>query len=107
MASSTISVRTETLRFARYHELMRKPNLTRAVAPKSVVGIIDQFLEWCEKHRAPKTYEWYRQRLQLFIDDGIPAELLVRELKPFHLQQWIDSYPGLTLDKGCVAPFLA
>ena len=64
--------------FRRYHELMREPKQTRGVAPKSVVGLINQFLDWCEKHRAPKTYEWYRQRLQLFIDDGIPPELLVR-----------------------------
>ena len=28
--------------------------------------IVDEFLDWCEKHRAPDTYRWYKDRLESF-----------------------------------------
>ena len=54
-----------TAAFERYHALMQQPAEQR-VASDTVVAIIDAFLDWCQKHRAPDTYEWYRWRLQLF-----------------------------------------
>ena len=53
--------------FEQFYELMREPQ-QRKVPSQSLAAIIDAFLEWTEKHRAPDTYEWYRYRLQRFID---------------------------------------
>ena len=78
-----------TAAFERYHALMQQPAEQR-VASDTVVAIIDAFLDWCQKHRAPDTYEWYRWRLQLFAQ-SLPRGLTVGQLKPFHVQQWLDS----------------
>ena len=78
--------------FDRYHELMREPR-KRRVASQTVPAIIDLFLDWCEKNRAPRTYDWYQVRCQAFVDT-IPAELRVTDLRPHHLQTWVDSHPG-------------
>jgi hypothetical protein len=57
--------------FTAYHGLMKD----RAQNPKPVevppdhrlvVVIVDEFLDWCEKHRAPDTYRWYKDRLESF-----------------------------------------
>jgi integrase len=59
----------------------------------SVVAILDSYLEWCLKHRAPRTFDWYRDYLQSFAR-SIPRDLTVERLKPIHVQQWADSQPG-------------
>jgi len=87
--------------FTRYHELMAKPSLpqvTQAEAGKLVVVIVDEFLDWCEKHRAPDTYRWYKDRLNSFIASIDPA-LTVDQLKPHHVQKWVDNY-GVPLKSG-------
>ena len=43
----------------RFHELMSQPR-KRVIRTDSVLAVIDAFLDWCEKHRSPDTYEWYR-----------------------------------------------
>ena len=50
----------------RFHELMATPQ-ERVVRADSLASIIDMFLDWCQKHRAPDTYEWYRYRLERFV----------------------------------------
>lgn len=93
-----------TVAFERYHALMQQPTGQR-VANDSVVAIIDAFLDWCQKHRAPATYEWYHWRLQLFAQ-SIPRGLTVGQLRPYHVQQWLDSQqcwgPG-SQHNGCRA----
>jgi hypothetical protein len=80
--------------FRRYHALMSSPKTSGIRVPSAcVVAIIDAFLDWCEKNVALRTYEWYQQRAQLFVK-SIPPDLLVRELKPYHLQRWIDAHPS-------------
>ena len=53
--------------FVRYHQLMQrfKQPLVES-ASHSVLMLIDRFLDWCHKNRAPATYEWYQSRLQEF-----------------------------------------
>ena len=80
--------KTEEEALKRYHDLMAKPRAP-VVATGSVLAVIDAFLDWCSKHRAPDTYEWYRSRLEQFARTY--PTLLVGELRPFHVQQWIDS----------------
>lgn len=41
--------------FDQYHRLMQQPKEHRQVAPEAVASLIDQFLDWTEKHRAPDT----------------------------------------------------
>jgi integrase len=54
--------------FRQYHQLMQQPAEQAVASPDSLVNIIDAFLEWTEQNRAPDTYEWYRYRLQRFVD---------------------------------------
>ena len=87
--------------FQQFHELMARPK-KRAVQSKSVAAIIDAFLEWTQKHRAKRTYEWYLQRCQWFIT-AVP-NLTVDQLQPFHVQEWVDSNPGWSDGhiRGCI-----
>lgn len=50
-----------------FHALMREPRRVRP-ATTILVQIVDQFLDWVSLNRAPDTYEWYRCRLQDFVD---------------------------------------
>lgn len=79
--------------FDRFYEMMRQPKATK-VASRSLVAVIDLFLDWVAKHRAAATYEWYRSRLQLFVDRY--PDLMVDQVRPFHAQEWVDSYPDLS-----------
>ena len=72
----------------RYHDLMAKPR-TPVVPTGSVLAIIDAFLDWCAKHRAGDTYEWYQSRLERFA--RAYPDLLVGDLRPYHVQEWIDA----------------
>ena len=79
--------------FSRYHTLMAEagqtemPTAVTKIQP--VVVIIDEFLEWCQKHRSPDTYRWYRDRLNWFCQ-SISPDLSVNQLKPYHVQKWVD-----------------
>jgi len=75
--------------YDRFYSLMRQPK-TRKVAAQSLVAIIDAFLDWVQRHRAADTYEWYRYRLQRFVDQY--PDLEVDDLRPHHVETWADSY---------------
>ena len=79
--------------FKKYHKLLASPEQAAATATHSdemlVVQLFDQFLCWVEKHRAPATYGWYLPRIQSFV--SAYPQLTVSELKPYHVQQWVDS----------------
>ena len=68
-----------------------------AVASESLAALFDAFLEWTKKNRPAGTYERKDDRLQWLLRftpaDGIfrVSELRSSELKPFHVQCWIDS----------------
>lgn len=76
-----------------FHELMATPR-KREIRSDAVVCLIDAFLEWCQKHRAPDTYEWYRYRLQRFAETY--PDLTIGRLRPFHVQEWLDGMDGLS-----------
>ena len=78
----------------RYHELMGRPKaVAQPVASDAVLGVLDAFLDWCQKHEAGRTYDWYRDYLESFAR-AIPPGLTMARLKPFHVQQWLDANPG-------------
>jgi integrase len=83
--------------FRQYHALMGtgpRTSATNAARGDAtlVVEIIDEFLEHCQIHSSPATYQWYRDRLQEFVPT-IPPVLTVKELRPFHVQKWVDAHP--------------
>lgn len=82
----------EAAAFARYHELMHelmsKPD--RQLTSDSVAVVVDAFLDWVPLYRAPRSYDWYEERCQAFLDT-IPATLAVGQLRPFHVQAWVDA----------------
>lgn len=77
----------------RFAELRRSPPEKRVATAESLAGIIDVFLDWNHRHRALDTYEWYRYRLQRFVDRD--PDLTVEQLRPYHVQEWVDSYADL------------
>lgn len=83
--------------FRRYHELMTvSPEAPPpAIRSELVAVVVDAFLDFVEKHRSAETYRWYKDRLELFCN-AIPASLTLDQIKPFHVQKWIDSYPNLS-----------
>lgn len=56
---------------------------------------MDKFLGWCQANRPADTYRWYKDRLNAFCQ-SIPPLLKLWELKPYHVQQWVDRREGLT-----------
>jgi integrase len=62
------------------------------IPSRLVVELLDAFLEWVRKNRAPRTYAWYKENIQRFVD-SIPARLTIVELKPYHVTCAMDAYP--------------
>lgn len=75
--------------FTRYHELMARPR-EKSLPSDHVATIADHFLDWVKSNRAAETFEWYRYRLQRFVDTH--PLLTVRELRPYHVERWADGY---------------
>ena len=67
-----------------------------------VVAIFDEFLDWCQKHKAPLTYVWYRDRIQSFART-IDKRLALAELKPILVERWVDAHPewSASHQRGC------
>ncbi|MGD9713527.1 MAG: tyrosine-type recombinase/integrase [Thermomicrobiales bacterium] len=65
------------------------------VRQESVVVLFDKFLDWRHKHRSAATYDCYSQRLNEFAPR-------VGQLKPYHLQEWIDTKRSPGHQRGCV-----
>ena len=55
-------------------------------------------MDWTEKHRAPDTYEWCRRRLERFLTKY--PNMQVQQLKPIHVQEWINEMEGLASGSG-------
>jgi integrase len=87
--------------FRRYHQLMQAP---KPVESKLAVGVIDGFLDWTKDHRAPRTFDWYEDHLQSFVDSLPDKRIKTNELRPFHVHQWIDAHPtwGPSYRRGAI-----
>src|SRR6476620_641403 len=66
--------------FERYHQLMSMEPEHRLVGT-TIAAVLDAFLEWCNLHRASRTYYWYRTQCQAFLH-FLPRGLHVEQLKP-------------------------
>ena len=80
--------------FQEYYRLMRRSPERQKVSGASMAAIIDDFLEFLSKNRAPDTYRWYRDLLQKFI--VLHPDLRVDDIRPFHVQRWVDGYSHLS-----------
>jgi integrase len=76
--------------------LLTDPTPTEAPAD-SIAVLFDRFADWVEKHQSADTYRWYQDRLQAFLDFKTEEyrihDFFVSQLKPFHVQEWIDGMP--------------
>ena len=77
--------------FQRFHQLMSRPREQRTVQIDSVAGIVDAFLDWTLRNRAKRTYDWYLERTQKFLEQY--PNLTVGELRPYHVLEWVDQHP--------------
>ena len=67
----------------------------------TVAVLLDQFLDWVSKNRKRRTYETYRERLQLFLTALDDPALTVSRLKPFHVTRFVDKHPGWSPTMRC------
>ena len=77
-----------------WHQFMARPPEKRTAEPlmgpdSRPAAILDDFLDWCLKYKAKRTYDWYRNYLESFVR-SLPAELTMAQVKPYHVQQWVD-----------------
>jgi hypothetical protein len=62
----------------------------QATTGPTVADIFDRYLDWVQKHRAHRTYDWYLEHIQSFTDFlPKPDEMPLPELKPFHVVEWV------------------
>jgi integrase len=81
-----------------YHELMAQVSTQAPVIPKrtatalTVGQVFEKYLDWCQQHRSPRTYEWTQKHIQRFCDHLKNARtMLTGELRPFHVMEWVES----------------
>lgn len=90
--------------FAMYRDLMAAPRAVAPVVPVAttlVVVLCDKFLDWVQLHRSAATYQWYWWRLQSF--GRKYPELTAEELRPFHVQEWVDAQDiAVTTQRNCI-----
>ena len=74
-------------------------------APITLRLIIERYLDWCGKQRAPRTVDWYKGHLDGFLAYlGNQAHMPVTNLKPYHVVEWVDSHQnwGDTYRRGAI-----
>ncbi|HEV3146136.1 MAG TPA: tyrosine-type recombinase/integrase, partial [Gemmataceae bacterium] len=54
--------------------------------------VCDLFLQHSEKHHEPDTFRWYKSFLEDFCSTY--PRLAVADLKPFHVNRWLDQHDG-------------
>lgn len=83
----------------RFHELMARPAQQLAPVPAApavpavltVAEVFDKFLDWCQKHRSERTYEWSKGHIEAFCDHlKDPLTMPAADLRPFHVVEWVD-----------------
>ncbi len=101
------SAATEGAAWEAFHRLMA----ARAAADNSAVSataapgppqtgltvgeLFEKYLDWCRRHREPRTYDGYLWHLQRFCDHLKTARTLpAAALRPFHVVEWLDAHPG-------------
>lgn len=86
-----------------FHELMANGGDDRRVHSISLFSLFEQFLEWTQAQRAPATYEWYVDHLQLFVRH-IKTDRPAKNLRPMDVIQWVAKHRGWssTHQRNCI-----
>jgi len=75
-----------------YHKLMAGQRDLSPAEP--VAAVVDEFLEWVKKEKAPLTFAYYRRHLESFVNH-VGGRLTVSELRPLHVTRWVGAeYAG-------------
>ena len=75
--------------FEEYHEIMSKRRKQVACAQDSVAYLMDLRWNWVKQHRAESTADRMKPVLRSF-KHHIGPKMKVRNLRPFHVTQWLD-----------------
>ncbi len=78
----------KALAWWRYHEIMAGQAASEQIA--SVAQLCDAYLDWCQRHRKPATFDKQRRYLRSFIAT-IGTRLPIARLRKKHLTAWVDS----------------
>ncbi len=72
------------------------PRLAAAPCDSPLVSVLlDKYLDWCRRENAVRTFEWYRDHIQHFLDSLPDASTLaVNDLKPLHVIEWVGKHPN-------------
>lgn len=78
--------------FRLFHEMMAQPEPqpVRRTTSITLPELVDHFVEWVQRNRAPDTYEWYRYRLERLCRAHPRAT--AEGLKPFQVEEWVNGY---------------
>lgn len=82
----------EKLAEKRWHTLMALSGVTSAADANPFKVVADEFLDWTLRHRKPKTYHTYRLHLEAF--GKVNGDVLVKDLKPHHVDAVLKLNPG-------------
>jgi len=78
----------------KYHRLMADRGQEAPTPPVDsslAVVVVDQFLDWVQRRKAPRTFEWYQRHCEAFAR-SIPRTLPIGQLRPFHLTKVCDAH---------------
>jgi len=79
--------KTKREAYEEYDKLLADRHTLTPAVP--VVLVLAQFLQWAQKRRSQKTYDWYQMHLQSFTKH-VGKRLKVSALQPKHITAWID-----------------
>ena len=82
--------------FSEWHRLQSAPKAKKISG--HLVGLLDKFLDFVEKNK-PDSFSWYAQRISEFAKT-VP-DLQTADLKPHHLQEWINTKNSDGHKRGC------
>lgn len=74
----------------RFHALMlerpREPTKSNTV---TAAEVMDSFLVWTKENRAPRTFDWYMEKLQSFLDSLAGQQIAASKIAPHHVESWV------------------
>ena len=82
-----------------YHELMaaraKQPaaNVSQDTTGPAAAEVFDKSLDWCARHRRPRTYAWYKGHIQSFLASLPDPRIAAADLRPYHIVEWADRHP--------------
>jgi integrase len=77
--------------YDKWHDLMSLSKVTTAGDKNSFKVVAEQFLDWINRNKKPKTYKVYRLHLQAFCD--IHGDVELRDLKAIHVDALMKKNP--------------